>query len=81
MSLSILELSCTHELVSNIFVELCAVCSIISTTCLAQCFNTSAFMKLWHLFFLLLPCNAIALTISNRKSRLLGWAKLIVCVS
>ena len=43
MSLSLLELSFPfpHEPVNQIFLELCAVCSITSTTCLTQCFNTS----------------------------------------
>jgi len=40
MSLLFLELSCTHELVNHIFLEHCAVCSITSTTCLTQCFNS-----------------------------------------
>ena len=40
LSLSSLELSCTHELVTHIFLEHCAVCSTTLTTCLTRCFNS-----------------------------------------
>ena len=73
MSLSFLEWSCTHELVNRIFLEHCAVCSITSTTCLTQCFNSLEW-SWWHLFLLLHLRNAIDFLISRLRER-----KLRVC--